>query len=355
MSEDTREDRSETPRLETPESPGQRLQRARETAGLEVARVATELRLDARAIEALEQDRYDRLPPPIFVRGYLRAYGELLDLPVDELLEAHARLQPEEEKPLVAGEPVERGPGNGRMGLRVIVLVLLLLAVIGAVVWWFGSSPGHTMLAPAKSGGSASGAKHAGDSGTDPGAAKAAVARKMTVRHLAAPAPAADNTAGTPEAVPAAAAGPQHPVAGAEEQPGDAAPNAGQGAAQPATVPGGTRTRAAPQSGAAKSDGPPAAERGAMDSREAIPPSRRVQLALTFRQKSWVEVHDARRKRLLYTLVQAGQRRTLVAEAPVHVFLGNAPGVRVTVNGQRYPTDSHTRPNNTARFVLKTQ
>ncbi|HYW91008.1 MAG TPA: RodZ domain-containing protein [Gammaproteobacteria bacterium] len=436
MSEDTREDIAETPRIELTESPGQRLRRTREAAGLEVARVATELRLETRTIEALEQDRFDRLPPAIFVRGYLRAYGELLELPVDELLEAHARLQPEEDPPLVAAQPVERGPGNGRMGLRLIVLVLLLLVVVGGVVWWLNSSSGLAGLSPGGSRGHSGQPRHADRGGPAPGSAKAAAARKMAGQHLTTPvvaevsdasgsapgAPASgeashhagtqagttpagsqsaaarpkaqggtQSAAATPEvqggsqsaagrpkaqggSQPAAArsktqggtqsagarsttqAGPQPGMAGPTTQggpqPGMAGP-ATRAGTQPGTTPG--ATRAETRTSAAQSGGPGASsERNAGNaSANAIPPARRVQLALTFRQKSWVEVHDARQKRLLYTLVPAGHQRTLVAEAPVRVFLGNAPGVRVSVNGQPYPTASYTRPNNTARFVLK--
>ena len=50
--------------------PGRHLTAAREAQGLSIAEAAAALKLSPKQIEALENDWYDRLPGPIFVRGF---------------------------------------------------------------------------------------------------------------------------------------------------------------------------------------------------------------------------------------------------------------------------------------------
>lgn len=66
--------------------PGQRLRKARELRKLTVAQVSEQLRLSLAYIDALETDRYERLPEPAFVRGYLRSYARLLNLSADDVI-----------------------------------------------------------------------------------------------------------------------------------------------------------------------------------------------------------------------------------------------------------------------------
>ena len=72
-------------------SPGHRLREARLSAKISVEEVAARLHLDARLIDALENDRYGELPQPTFVRGYLRGYAHLLNLPSTPIIEAYDR------------------------------------------------------------------------------------------------------------------------------------------------------------------------------------------------------------------------------------------------------------------------
>ena len=58
--------------------PGARLREAREAANISLDRIAMSLLLDPKIVEALEEDDFDRLPAPTFVRGYLRGYARVL-------------------------------------------------------------------------------------------------------------------------------------------------------------------------------------------------------------------------------------------------------------------------------------
>ncbi len=63
----------------------------REKSKLSVQQVADKLYLDVNLIKALEADNYEQLPPPIFIRGYIRNYAKLLEIPAEPLLTAYER------------------------------------------------------------------------------------------------------------------------------------------------------------------------------------------------------------------------------------------------------------------------
>lgn len=73
----------------SPASPGEKLREARERAGLGIRQVAESLRLLPDQITALEEDNFERFGNPIFCRGHLRAYGRLLGIDADELVQLY--------------------------------------------------------------------------------------------------------------------------------------------------------------------------------------------------------------------------------------------------------------------------
>jgi len=56
-------------------------------------------------------------------------------------------------------------------------------------------------------------------------------------------------------------------------------------------------------------------------------------LLLEITMDSWIEVTDAKGKKLEYRMAKAPSRRIIQGEAPFKVFLGNAPGVTINYNG----------------------
>ena len=69
------------------EKPGAHLAAKRQIKGYSVEDVACKLHLRVRMIELLEADDYQALPESVFIKGYLRAYAKLLDIPADPLIE----------------------------------------------------------------------------------------------------------------------------------------------------------------------------------------------------------------------------------------------------------------------------
>ena len=66
---------------------GVTLRSARIQRGLSVEQVAQDTRISARFIEALEDEAFDELPAPVYVRGFLRSYANYLKVDANALLE----------------------------------------------------------------------------------------------------------------------------------------------------------------------------------------------------------------------------------------------------------------------------
>jgi len=111
---------------------GKRLAAARKERELDVRVVAGELHLDPAIIIALENDDTAALPAAIFVKGYLRSYARLLELPEDELVQIYAAqsgdLPPLSVVPTQEARTVIRLP-SARL-LRNIILLLLAAILI---------------------------------------------------------------------------------------------------------------------------------------------------------------------------------------------------------------------------------
>jgi cytoskeletal protein RodZ len=88
--------------VETRESVGQVLKKGREAKNLSLQDVAKHTRISEQVLTAIEEDRYDLLPPDTYVRGFLSAYAKLLGIdPNDVIQRYHGR---HEVKPSPAGE-----------------------------------------------------------------------------------------------------------------------------------------------------------------------------------------------------------------------------------------------------------
>ncbi|MEP6701489.1 MAG: helix-turn-helix domain-containing protein, partial [Betaproteobacteria bacterium] len=84
-----------------PVSAGAQLRAYRENAQLTVDDVAHQLKLARRQVLAIENDEFDALPGPTFVRGFIRNYARLLRVDAAPLLEAGNLAPP-------ASAPMER-------------------------------------------------------------------------------------------------------------------------------------------------------------------------------------------------------------------------------------------------------
>jgi len=85
--------------------PGQRLAAGREALALSQADIATRMNLSVSYIRALENGDYKRLPGMAFVRGYIKNYAKLVDLPVAELVAQLEQINKQAEAQTKDAEP----------------------------------------------------------------------------------------------------------------------------------------------------------------------------------------------------------------------------------------------------------
>lgn len=74
-------------------------------------------------------------------------------------------------------------------------------------------------------------------------------------------------------------------------------------------------------------------------------------LQLDYKANSWTEIHDAEGRRLVYRMVEKGNRLELNSSSSYSVLLGYSPGVSVTWNDRPFDISKYEHKNR-ASFVL---
>ena len=116
-------------------SPGKILRDAREQLGLTQDDVAKELYMTLTKVKYIESDEYNRLHSDTFIRGYLRAYGQLVKVDLHKLLAIYdnqaKRLGLKEEF-----TPAKTESSNRKIWQFVVALLVLLLLMWLVSVWF---------------------------------------------------------------------------------------------------------------------------------------------------------------------------------------------------------------------------
>lgn len=113
---------------------GRQLLAARERQGLSLSEAAASLRVDQAVIEALEAGRFFALGAPVFARGYLRHYAELLGEPLEEVTGRYQTLQESAASPDLTAVPHLPSAGTPRARWPLVLVAVTLVLV--AVIWW---------------------------------------------------------------------------------------------------------------------------------------------------------------------------------------------------------------------------
>ena len=116
------------------ESPGKFLKRERETRSISLEEISNFTKIKEHHLKAIEEDRYDVLPPALYVKGFLMGYARYLALdPRDIVLQYEKYL-----KSLIPPEPVESRPeAPPKKKVRQWLLLFLVFAVILSTTFFF--------------------------------------------------------------------------------------------------------------------------------------------------------------------------------------------------------------------------
>ena len=118
---------------------GARLRGARERSRLSILQAAEKLHLDPDILEALEADDFAALGAPVYVKGHLRHYAELVGEPVEALFELYSqdtRIAP----PDLTRVPKPLPDDTGKLVVPAVIVVVVFAAA--GTAWW-GLSLSH--------------------------------------------------------------------------------------------------------------------------------------------------------------------------------------------------------------------
>jgi cytoskeleton protein RodZ len=312
--------------LEVTPGPGSRIRETREAKGLGLRDLADRLHLNVSIVEHLEADRFDELPEPAYVRGYLRACARALDLdpqPLVAAYDAQGVREPEFDTPPVVNRAVATAERRGHRRSPYVLGGVILLAVGVLIVYGWFERQDEVRVPDTLS------------------QERVTIDERNRVP--------VETRAEAPAAPPPPVTRPDEPRA--EPLPEIAPPVIGDPGmvAEPERVP-----RPVPEPAEPEASAPQVAPEPAVPAEpEPAEAPATAELVLTFVEDSWVEIHDANDQRLLVGLMREGTERRVTGTAPYRMFLGNAPGVQMRINDVPYDPSRHARSDNTARFVLE--
>jgi cytoskeleton protein RodZ len=333
------QDDSDTSPAENDRGPGigERLTHARESRGLTIDAAAQDLHVDPSVLRALENEDFDALGAPVFAKGHMRKYGVLLELPVDDLLLDYYTKHEPREVPLQATDFAQIARTEKRGQWFAIAFAITALVALAVLVAWLYRKTDVAEL----------GTEVAGQ-----------IVEPVTVP-VSSPLPRPDKT-DNDEQAPIGNTGETRSVALAlppDQNPESVSQTGDQTAEISATGTDVTQDQNQDNTGATVSainDSTVVIDDEAVAEPVSEPAAPPINVVFEFEEDSWVELYDANRQRLVYDLGRAASRRSVSAEPPVQVFLGNAAGVTLTVDGRAYEIQSRDMRGQTARFTLGT-
>lgn len=356
---------------------GVRLRAGRERMGLTLLLAAERLHVDPKVVECLEAERFDALGAPVFVKGHLKRYSELVGEQAQELIDLYNAATKPALPDLTRLPKASPESTSGRLAAPSLV-VLIGFVLVGVGWWIIQSMPAsteaeETAAAQAVSADSeiqvvpeelppvsypeqvppAVPMQGAATGGTSPRAATTSAPGSGT---------AASTTSGsstpsrTPGSATSASRAPTSTAPGSTT-PGSRAP----GSATPSSRTQGSGTAASTTPGTARPGAsPPVPEAAGTASAPAgsTPPApaaanTRMEVKLRFAADSWVEIYDSKGERLFADVGTADSERTISGTPPFRVTFGNAPGVSLDVNGKAATVPaSFVTNNDTAQFTI---
>jgi cytoskeletal protein RodZ len=137
----------------TDAGPGAWLAAAREQAGWSLVQAAERLHLDVAAVKALEAGDYRSFGAPVYARGHLRRYAELVGLSPHDVEQAFFKSHARGDAPDLrhgAGLLQKSDAGAGALRPSTAAIGAVIMVVI-ALIWWAMRVPHGRQAPPAAS------------------------------------------------------------------------------------------------------------------------------------------------------------------------------------------------------------
>ena len=323
--------------------PGDRLQAARIENGMSVEDIAMRMHLSVGILKAIEENNFDDITAPIFVKGYLRAYARIVSLSEDEMVEQYLNYYSDEDPPISPTSHLspEISPDDVRIKWTTFLVIVGLLGFLA--FWWWNQYQVKTdvvsldaeqtdaMQQAEVTSEILSGGNQVGEDTPVNQVAEVDVSL-LTVNEPEAT--ETKKTVGTPEPVIPEQVEPE--VTDAFDQTA-----ALELAAEM------ERETTQQESRATEPVAPPRSEVSRI-----APLGGTEQLDIVILADTWVDIKDANGHQLVYELLRADQEVNLIGSAPFSVFLGNAYGVNLIYQNEPIDISSRIRDDSTARVKI---
>lgn len=287
---------------------GALLVNARNAAALSQADVAEQINLPKRTIQALETDDFDNLPESTYIRGYLSNYARVVDINSEGLVKLYTDQHHSE--PVI--EPGRRSNQSYDPAILWSTAAVLSILIGLVITWWFDANQVTEQHIELVSNESVVDSKKLDTSQT--GSEK-----NPDVKIL--------NESASQVTQGSSATAPPDQLANETE-------------------------RSTSNAEVITDDQQQAMEEASRNPTLVTSVDGAQVLTVTYVEKSWTEIRDADSKTLMQGLIEPGVVRNLSGKPPFEIFLGNAPGVVIEVNGNYFDHSQYNRSNRTARFQV---
>ena len=341
--------------------PGERLQAARIKMSLSLADVASRMHLSANIVEAIEDNHFEEITAPIFVKGYLRAYARIVSLDEDDMIDQYIDFYSGEDPPISSTSNVasELSVTDARVKWTTYIVVLIIGVSLAAWLW----NKEKNAEAPISLDTQSSSMEEPAKSDTDVVSSEIeAVSEELIEAGETAEATASQPAAVTAADVePAAATATQQPsIAAAEVVAGEVVESEVVASEVAASEVAASEVAASEVAASEVVAGEAVeAETGSLEAAPVagneptrIAPGGSDKLKLVVHADTWADIKDATSYQLVYDLLRADDAVELMGEAPFTVFLGNGHGVEIMFNGEEIDVAPRVRDDNTARLKI---
>lgn len=318
---------------------GGALRAAREKQKLSVQDIASQLRLGVRQVEALEADRYDKLPEPSIVRGFMRNYAKLLKIDAAPIIEAYSVMVPNITPKSFAVKSNANASviGENRASFSFTSFVGLFL-FFALVVWFFYY---YTQVIK----------PNVASDLTNINAPTTEVETPVANNtEFALPAAERQADAVTSIELPAQETNPSNtpPAVVEGTSPADVNTSLSQPSATPftaAVLPAENLTTTTPVVKPSITPAPASLPAPTEPSSNQVVPSvpKNTQLAIDATEETWVNITDGIGKQIYSKVLTGGTSETISVSPPLSITVGNAQGTTISVNGKPLDLLAHTR------------
>ena len=329
-----------------PMSTGERLRQGRERLGLTQQQVAERLCLKLSTIRDIEEDKAPDGLVSTFVRGYIRAYAKLVQIPEQEIAPLLAKQAPVRAVKMAPMQSFSLGKRRKkREGWLMTFTWLVIFVVIGITGswWWQNHKAQQQDIVEMADESSAQLAKQQQAQPVDLSASAASAADDAAASTASSSQPATPSTPTSSDSAAQAAQGESTPPA----------VNAANGSAQATPAPSATT---APGAVVAPSQADVTALPTAAASVAAGSEAASTQpLVMHFNDKCWLEVRDASGKILFSGLQPAGAKLELSGKAPYRLKIGAPAAVQIQYLGKPVDLSRFIKSSQVARLTLDAQ